>query len=130
MSKPGGPGYAWSSTTLKTQCKNQNESILESGIPLQKAFKADEVQCSLNSLVEYGVFHLKISLNMVSSVNEYKISLEPAKHISDRVVKLLHQTEEARERNTENRTRRSKIKKQWNHRQPKLFNHGLLQVFA
>ena len=47
---------------------------------------------------------------MVSSVNKYKISLEPAKHISDRVVKLLHQTEEARERNTENRTRRSKIK--------------------
>ena len=28
-------------TTLKTQCKNQNESILESGIPLQKAFEAD-----------------------------------------------------------------------------------------
>ena len=47
---------------------------------------------------------------MVSSVNKYKISLEPAKHISDRVVKLLHQIEEARERNIENRTRRSKIK--------------------
>ena len=47
---------------------------------------------------------------MVSSVNKYKISLEPAKHISDRVVKLLHQTEEAHERNIENRTRRSKIK--------------------
>ena len=47
---------------------------------------------------------------MVSSVNKYKISLEPAKHISDRVVKLLHQTEEACERNIENRTRRSKIK--------------------
>ena len=45
---------------------------------------------------------------MVSSVNKYKISLEPAKHINDRVVK--HQTEDARERNTENRTRRSKIK--------------------
>ena len=67
---------------------------------------------SLNALVEYGVFYFKISLhvNMVSSVNKYKISLEPAKHISDRVVKLLHQTEEARERNIENRTRRSKIK--------------------
>ena len=49
---------------------------------------------------------------MVSSVNKYKISLEPAEHISDKVVKLLHQTEEARERtcNMENRTRRSKIK--------------------
>ena len=47
---------------------------------------------------------------MVSSVNKYKISLEPGKHINDRVVKLLHQTEEARERNTENRNRRSKIK--------------------
>ena len=47
---------------------------------------------------------------MVGSVNKYKISLGPAKHINDRVVKLLHQTEEARERNTENRTRRSKIK--------------------
>ena len=47
---------------------------------------------------------------MVSSVNKYKISLEPAKHINDRVVKLLHQTEEARESNIENRTRRSKIK--------------------
>ena len=47
---------------------------------------------------------------MVSSVNKYKISLEPAKHINDRVVKLLHQTEEARERITESRIRRSKIK--------------------
>ena len=35
---------------------------------------------------------------MISSVNKFKISLEPAKHtehINDRVVK--HQTEEARE---------------------------------
>ena len=47
---------------------------------------------------------------MVSSVNKYKISLESAKHISERVVKLLHQTEEAQERNTESRTRRSKVK--------------------
>ena len=47
---------------------------------------------------------------MVSSVSKYKISLKPAKHINDRVSKLLHQTEEARERNIENRTRRSKIK--------------------
>ena len=47
---------------------------------------------------------------MVRSVNKYKTSLEPAKHISDRVVKLLHQTVEAREGNIENRTRRSKIK--------------------
>ena len=47
---------------------------------------------------------------MVGPVSKYKISLEPAKHINDRVVKLLHQTEEARERNIENRTRRSKIK--------------------
>ena len=44
------------------------------------------------------------------SVNKYKISLEPAKHISYRVVKLFHQTEEAREHNIQNRTRRSKIK--------------------
>ena len=36
---------------------------------------------------------------MVSSVNKYKISLEPGKHINDRVVKLLHQTVEARESN-------------------------------
>ena len=47
---------------------------------------------------------------MVSSINRYKISLEPAKHVNDRVIKLLHQTEEARERNIENRSRRSKIK--------------------
>ena len=47
---------------------------------------------------------------MVSSVNKYKISLEPAEHISDKVVKLSDQTEEAREHNTENGTRRSKIK--------------------
>ena len=47
---------------------------------------------------------------MVNSVNKYKISLEPAKHICERVVKLLHRAEEARERNIENRTRRSKIK--------------------
>ena len=47
---------------------------------------------------------------MVGSVNKYKMSLEPAKHINDSVVKLLHQTVEARESNIENRTRRSKIK--------------------
>ena len=47
---------------------------------------------------------------MVRSVNKYKTSLEPAKHISDRVIKLLHQTGEARERTIENRTRSSKIK--------------------
>ena len=50
------------------------------------------------------------SVNMVRSVNKYKISLELAAHIIDRVVKLLHQTEEASERNIENRTRHSKIK--------------------
>ena len=38
MSKPGGPSNAWSSTALKTQCKNQNESIIESGLSLQIAF--------------------------------------------------------------------------------------------
>ena len=47
---------------------------------------------------------------MVSSVHKYKISLEPAKHINDRIIKLLHQTEEACERNIENRTQHSKIK--------------------
>ena len=47
---------------------------------------------------------------MVSSVNKYKISIEPARHINDRVVQLFHQTVEARESNIENRTRRSKIK--------------------
>ena len=36
MSKPDLPSNAWS--------LNQNESIFESGIPLQNAFKADEVQ--------------------------------------------------------------------------------------
>ena len=66
---------------------------------------------------------------MVSSVNKYKISLESAKHISDKVVKLLHQTEEARERNTENRTRRSKIKSNGVIVSQKLSDHGL-QVLA
>ena len=47
---------------------------------------------------------------MVSSVNKHKISLEPAKHINEKVRKLLHQTVEASESNIENRTRRSKIK--------------------
>ena len=47
---------------------------------------------------------------MVSSVSKSKISVEPAKHISDRVVKLLHQTEKAHECNIENRTQHSKIK--------------------
>ena len=46
----------------------------------------------------------------MSPGNQCKISLEPAKHINDIVVKLLHQTAEASESNTENRTRRSKIK--------------------
>ena len=45
---------------------------------------------------------------MVRSASKSKISIEPAKHIT--VIKLLHQTEKARERNTENRTRRLKIK--------------------
>ena len=39
MSKLDLPSNAWTFTTLKIQCKNQNESILESGIPLQKALK-------------------------------------------------------------------------------------------
>ena len=47
---------------------------------------------------------------MVSHANKYKISLEPAEHINDRVVKLLHQTEEACVSNIENSTRRLKIK--------------------
>ena len=47
---------------------------------------------------------------MVSSVNKFKISLEAAKHVNDRVVKLLYQTVEAFESNIENRTRCSKIK--------------------
>ena len=38
----------WSYTILKTQYKNQNKSILESGIPLQKAFKADKIQCIIH----------------------------------------------------------------------------------
>ena len=42
MSKPDLRSNAWSFTTLKIQCKKQNESILESGIPLQKAFKASK----------------------------------------------------------------------------------------
>ena len=46
----------------------------------------------------------------MSSVNKYKISLEPTKHISERVRKLLYQAEGARESNLENRTWRSKIK--------------------
>ena len=46
------------------------------------------------------------------------------------VVKLLHQTEEARERNIEKQNSAFENQKQWSHRQPKLSNHGLLQVFA
>ena len=99
MSEPGGLSNASNSTTLKTQCKNQNESILESGIPLQKASKQ----------MKFSAYFIKFigkirclsfqsqSVNMVSSVNKYKLSLEPDKHINDRVAKLLHQTEEALE---------------------------------
>ena len=47
---------------------------------------------------------------MVSSVNKNKISLEPDKYFTDRVVKLLHQAAGTRESNIENRARRSKIK--------------------
>ena len=46
---------------------------------------------------------------MVSFVNKNKISLEPAKHINDRVVKLLHKAAGARESDIQNITRRSKI---------------------
>ena len=49
-------------------------------------------------------------LNMMSSVNKYKTSLEPAKHIDERARKLLHQSVGAHESNMENRTLRSKIK--------------------
>ena len=35
---------------LKAKCKTQNKSILESGIPLQKAFKVDEVQHIFHSI--------------------------------------------------------------------------------
>ena len=49
-------------------------------------------------------------MNLVSSVTKSKISLESAKHINDRVVKLLRQTVEVRESNMKNGTRRSKIK--------------------
>ena len=61
----------------------------------------------------------------VLSINTKYLLNQP--NTSMTVVKLLHQTEEARERNIENRTRHSK---QWSHRQPELSNHGLLQVFA
>ena len=47
---------------------------------------------------------------MMSSVNKYKISVEPAKHINERARKLLHQAVEASESNIENRTRRWKTK--------------------
>ena len=68
---------------------------------------------SLNFSVQY--------LHMVSFIltsvckhgkfcNKYEISLEPAKHINDRVVMLLDQTVEARQINIENKTRRLKIK--------------------
>ena len=67
---------------------------------------------------------------MVSPVNKYKISLVPAKHISNRVVKLLHQTEEACERNIENKNSAFENQKQWSHGQPELSSHGQLQVFA
>ena len=66
---------------------------------------------SLNLWAEYlHVFHFTTSRKMMSSVNKYKISLEPAKHIIEKVRKLLHQAAGARESNIENRTRRSKIK--------------------
>ena len=44
------------------------------------------------------------------SFNKYNISLEPAKHISEKARKLLHQAVGARESNVENRIRGSKIK--------------------
>ena len=47
---------------------------------------------------------------MMSSVNKNKMFLEPAKHISERVRKLLHQAAGARKSNIEYRTRRWKIK--------------------
>ena len=46
----------------------------------------------------------------MSSVNKYKIPLEPAKHINERVRKLLHPAVGAHESTIENRTRSSKIK--------------------
>ena len=46
----------------------------------------------------------------MSSVNKYKISLEQAKHIYERVRKLLEKAEGARESDIQNRTRRWKIK--------------------
>ena len=50
VSKRGGRSNAWSPSTLKTQCKNKNESIFESDIHLQKAFRVDEVQCTFDQI--------------------------------------------------------------------------------
>ena len=47
----------------------------------------------------------------MSSVSKYKASLEPAKHIEEKVRKLLHPAVRERESNMENRTWRSKIKR-------------------
>ena len=70
------------------------------------------------------------SVNMMSSVNKYKTSLEPAEHIDEIARKLLHQTVGARESKYGKQNSAFENQKHWNHRQPKLSNHGLLQVFA
>ena len=62
MSKLGGPGDVWNSTTLKTQCKNPNESIFESGIPLQKTFKVDKVQCIIHQVYRQNDYISFISI--------------------------------------------------------------------
>ena len=87
---------------LQKPSANQNARIVESGIPLQKAFTVDDVQCIFHWIYQQNVYTSSIQhqfVNMMSSVNKYKISLEPAKHITERVRKLLQAR--ARESNIE-----------------------------
>ena len=75
----GGPASdVWSSTTLTSQYKNQNENFSVSGISLQKAFKIDEDQCMIHYFYRqtiYRSFFLHQSVKIMSFVNKYKISL-------------------------------------------------------
>ena len=59
MSKRGRPSKAWGITTLEIQCKNQNESILESG----------KLSKSLLQQMKFSAYFINFSVEYLHTVS-------------------------------------------------------------
>ena len=89
------------------------KAFLRQVYPSKRLLKKIKFSALITKFIDRMITYLSFqhqSVNMMSYVNKYKTSLEPAKHINERVRKLLQKAIGARESNMENRTRRSKIK--------------------